>query len=89
MTEDNSYSVAIEDLDLDGDIDIVVANVGAPNAIFLNENNATTWKKFTLNEQKFSTYDIIVTDLNGDKRPDIIEANSDEVNLYYFNQLLK
>jgi hypothetical protein len=27
--------------------------------------------------------------LNGDKRPDIIESNSEASNLYYFNRKLK
>jgi hypothetical protein len=40
-----------------------------------------------LSDEKFDTYDIITADLNGDGRPDIIESNSDELNVYYFNTL--
>ena len=43
------------------------------------------WKRIQLRNEKFNTYDIITSDLNGDGRPDIIESNSDEINSYYFN----
>jgi len=45
------------------------------------------WTKVLLSNKKFNTYDIKITDLNNDGRPDIIESNSDERNIYYFNKL--
>ena len=54
--------------------------------MFLNLGNGQKWKKIVLSDKKFSTYDIMVFDLNGDGKLDIIESNSDEQNLYYFNR---
>lgn len=35
---------------------------------------------------EFNTYDIIAGDINGNGYKDIIEANSDETNIYYLNR---
>ena len=35
--DDQSYAVRLADVDLDGDLDIVVANVGARNAVYFNQ----------------------------------------------------
>ena len=72
-------------MDLDGYDDIVVGNSGEPNAVFMNSKEGMVWEKIQLRKENFNTYDIITADLNGDKRLDIIESNSDEVNRYYFN----
>ena len=73
-------------MDEDGDEDIVVGNVKARNNVFLNLGNGQKWEKIVLSDKKFSTYDIMVFDLNGDRKLDIIESNSDEQNIYYFNR---
>ena len=80
-----SYAVSIGDLDLDGDMDIVIGNSRGPNAVFINEKGGQSCGKIQLAPQEFNTYDIIVADLNKDGRLDIIESNSDEINKYYFN----
>jgi len=63
----------------------LIGNAGAPNAVFLNENRGKSWKKVTLKDQDFYTYDIIIADLNADGWPEILESNSDEVNFFYGN----
>ena len=80
-----SHSVTVDDLDLDGNIDIVLANVASANTVFTNIEKGRVWKKITLGEKEFNTYDIMTSDLNWDRRLDIIESNSDEQNIYYFN----
>ena len=86
-TSNNSYSLDFGDLDGNGSIDIVVANSGEPNQVFLNFGNGTLWKKISLRNEKLLTYDIILVDLNNDNRLDIIESNSDDINYCYRNIL--
>ena len=68
-------------------MDIVIGNSRSPNTVFINQKEGLEWERIQLGEAEFNTYDIIIADLNGDKRPDIIESNSDELNLYYFNKV--
>lgn len=85
-SSDNSYSLDFGDLDGNGSIDIVVANAGEPNEVFLNFDNGVSWKQIHLREEGLFTYDIILTDLNNDNRLDIVERNSDDINYCYRNR---
>jgi hypothetical protein len=78
-------TASISSGDIDNDIDIIIGNSGSPNVVYLNKGSGANWEKMTLSDEAFNTYDIIVSDLNNDGRPDIIEANSDEINRYYLN----
>ena len=66
--------------------DIIIGNSESPNLVFFNEENGAKWTGHVLGEESFDTYDIIAADLNKDGFPDIIEANSDEINRYYLNR---
>ena len=83
---DKSYSIDTADLDLDGDIDIVIGNSNSPNTVFYNDGTGMTWTKSILSNNNFNTYDIKISDLNNDGKPEIIESNSDERNIFYLNQ---
>tara|TARA_X000000368_G_C22551218_1_gene502216 strand:+ start:231 stop:548 length:318 start_codon:yes stop_codon:yes gene_type:complete len=85
---DKSYSIDCADLDLDGDIDIVVGNSNSPNSVFYNMGNGMIWTKSFLSTDNFKTYDIKISDINNDGRPDILESNSDEKNIFYLNNLI-
>ena len=67
-------------------MDIIIGNSPGQNYIFLNTSNGLVWEKAQLSKELFRTYDIITSDLNNDGLHDIIEANSDAINRYYFNQ---
>lgn len=41
--------------------------------------------EFNLRERRLHTYYFVTDEINNDFLQDIIEANSDEVNIYYFN----
>jgi hypothetical protein len=84
---DESYSLDYGDLDGNGTVDIVVANSGQPNQVFLNFENGSIWKKMILRNEMLFTYDIILVDLNNDNRLDIVESNSEEINYFYRNLL--
>ena len=46
------------------------------------------WTKSLLSNDNFNTYDIKISDINNDGRPDILESNSDEKNIFYLNNLI-
>ncbi|MEM9820619.1 MAG: VCBS repeat-containing protein [Bacteroidota bacterium] len=69
----------------DGLLDILVGNSGEPNAIYRNTGDGKQYERMALSQQNYKTYDIQLVDLNADQYLDVIEVNSDEVNVYYFN----
>ena len=68
-------------------MDLIIGNSREANAVFMNNENGRAWRKIQLSEETLNTYDIMSIDLNGDKKLDIIESNSDAYNLYYFNRI--
>jgi hypothetical protein len=74
---------------MNGSMDIVIGNSKEPNKVFLNFKNGNSWEEITLRKDSLATYDIILGDLNNDKRLDIIESNSDDINHFYLNLLRK
>ena len=84
--DDESYAVHLADLDLDGDADIVVANVGARNAVYFNLGGGPpAFDEFRFGCADCSTYGLGVGDLNGDGFPDIVTANSGAPNGLFAN----
>ena len=86
LGDTRSFGLAIADIDLDGDMDILFANYVGPSPLWLNDGNGN----FTLHPQIFgtgveSTHDVDIADLNGDTYPDIFVANHDEPSKIYFN----
>ncbi|GJM22035.1 MAG: hypothetical protein DHS20C15_19500 [Planctomycetota bacterium] len=92
---DASRQVDLVDLELDGDLDIVVANSnGADNQIFVNQGFAQAglqgdFVELTLDAfvaDGGDSYGIEVGDLNGDGLPEIAVANRFQANALYVNQ---
>ncbi len=84
---DNTISLATADIDLDGDIDVIVGNqylptgasTGIPgqNRVFLNNGKGTFKEKVGgLPADKLGTTQVIIADFNGDKNPDLFSAGS-------------
>jgi hypothetical protein len=82
---EESYAVATVDIDRDGDQDIVVANVGGPNALYLNDGSGAGWPVRWLGDGEESTYGLAVGDLDGDGFPEVGFANSGAVNRLFRN----
>ena len=75
--DDLSYAVRLADADLDGDLDITVANVGAQSAVYFNRcGGAAGFDEFRFGCEDCATYGVAVGDLNGDGFPEIVTANS-------------
>lgn len=78
-----TYSVALGDIDNDGDLDLITGNDGA-NTVWLNDGNAT----FTDSAQTLGTawtFDIALGDIDGDNDIDIISANNTSTQIWLNN----
>jgi hypothetical protein len=73
---DRTYSAALADVDLDGDLDIVSSN-DAPDRklIYKNNGRGTFTESSTFGEKTWSTRYVTLADLNGDRYVDIVAAN--------------
>ena len=70
-------SLSLADIDRDGDLDILATSRGKPNQIYLNDGTAHFPTSHTFGNQKDSTIDVAVADLNGDGQLDLVLANRD------------
>ncbi len=82
---EQSYAIALLDVDRDGDIDVVVANVRGRNELYLNDGSGTTWTRSMIGDESSVTYGVATADLNGDGFPDLGFANSGSTNLIFLN----
>jgi hypothetical protein len=81
--QSQSTDVKAVDLDMDGDIDVVLANEFQSNTI-LHNNGSGQFVKFTssaLVQNIHDSEDVVVKDLNNDGFPDLFFCSEDDVNL--------
>lgn len=74
----DSYSMAVGDLDDDGDADIVVANRTDASAVFLTTDAPYVFEAVTAGElvdASAETMDVELADVDGDGRPELALAN--------------
>jgi hypothetical protein len=84
MFDSNGSGLAINDLDNDGDLDLVLANLNGPNSIFWNEGNLT----FRQDTEALSYSDaraVNIVDVDGDGWQDIVLTRRITPPLYWRN----
>lgn len=85
LGESRTRSIALGDIDLDGDLDLVVGNMaGEPNLIYFNDGTGH-FQDSGRRLGQASTIDVVLGDLDGDGDLDLVTGNQDEDNRVYFN----
>ncbi len=85
---DSTYSVALGDVDGDGDLDMVVGNYGGVNKLYLNEGTSTPFASATgstISTDTDNTISVALGDVDGDGDLDIVAGNYGSANKLYLN----
>ena len=83
----DSYSLALADLDGDGDLDVVVGHADRANAAYLNDGDGKSFTAVTFGMEEGVSYGVAVGDVDGDGRLDIGVANSGGPNRVFLNRV--
>ena len=83
---ENTYSIALGDLDRDGYLDLVVGNTTQANRYYLNSGTGLfsgSGTRFTTN---YTTYSVKLGDVDGDGDLDLLVGNYGQVDRLFVNQ---
>ena len=81
-------SVALGDVDGDGDLDLVVGNFNQTNRLYLNNGTADPFNGVSgsdITSDAQATFSVALGDVNGDGRLDLVVGNSNQPNRLYLN----
>jgi hypothetical protein len=81
-------SVALGDVDRDGDLDLVVGNDGQTNRLYLNNGTSDPWNGVSgtdITSDAHATSSVVLGDVDRDGDLDLVVGNSNQVNRLYLN----
>ncbi|MDG1813733.1 MAG: FG-GAP-like repeat-containing protein, partial [Porticoccaceae bacterium] len=87
---DSTESVALADVDGDGNLDVVAGNIGQTNKLYLNKGGDGGFASVTgsdIGSEKDSTESVALADVDGDGDLDLVAGNySNQINKLYLNK---
>jgi hypothetical protein len=86
---DATTSIALGDVDGDGDQDLIVGNTGELNMLYLNDGTSDPFGDLTtgipIGTDADATTSIVLGDVDGDGDQDLVVGNTGELNMLYLN----
>lgn len=83
---DRTYALALGDIDLDGDVDLLVSNDRPDEKKILSNNGRGVFSLTgTWGDPAWNTRNSMLADLNGDQYPDLLVANRQSPSFIIFN----
>jgi hypothetical protein len=86
---DTTVSIALEDIDKDGDLDCIAGNTNQINRLYLNNGTADLFNGVSgigIGSRSKATYAIALGDMDNDGDMDLVTGNHGQTNMLYFNK---
>ncbi len=83
---DDTFGIALGDIDSDGDLDVITGNKGATNKLILSDSRGSFAVNGTaIGVEKDNTMAIVMGDIDGVNGIDVIAGNAGQTNKLYLN----